>query len=201
MTKEKSNNENGRSMVEMLGVLAVIGVLSVAGIAGYSIAMQSHRTNEILNATSMFYVLAMSQNQGNGPSEKIAYSNVGGTNPSGATLEYENNAITITFNDAKDCTAAKNKLGDKATGDCTNKKLTVKFTDSSQTGPTDEEIMARIDEIDAQVGSNFSKETKEALFPCFKAHLDDYKDPFDCCYCILNAGIDSCSGYEGCQEP
>ncbi len=115
----------GRSMVEMLGVLAVIGVLSVAGIAGYNTAMQSYRTNKILNATSMFYVLAMSQNQGNGPSGKITYSAVGGTDPSGATLEYESNAITITFNDAKDCTMAKNKLGDKATGECPT--LTVSF--------------------------------------------------------------------------
>ena len=32
----KHINENGRSMVEMLGVLAIIGVLSVGGIAGYS---------------------------------------------------------------------------------------------------------------------------------------------------------------------
>ena len=79
----------------------------------------------------MFYVLAMSQNQGNGPSGKIDYSNVGGTNPSGATLEYENNAITITFNDSKDCTAAKNKLGDKVTDDCTNKKLIVNFGEAT----------------------------------------------------------------------
>ncbi len=27
--------ENGRSMVEMLGVLAVMGVLSIGGVAGY----------------------------------------------------------------------------------------------------------------------------------------------------------------------
>ena len=33
-------NEDGRSMVEMLGVLAIIGVLSVAGISGYSMAMR-----------------------------------------------------------------------------------------------------------------------------------------------------------------
>ena len=35
-TKEE---QNGRSMIEMLGVLAIIGVLSVGGIAGYSKAM------------------------------------------------------------------------------------------------------------------------------------------------------------------
>ncbi len=41
--------ENGRSMVEMLGVLAIIGVLSVGGIAGYKMAMERHELNEMLN--------------------------------------------------------------------------------------------------------------------------------------------------------
>ena len=52
------NNENGRSMVEMLGVLAIIGVLSVAGIAGYTMAMNKYRANEIINAASQAAVLA-----------------------------------------------------------------------------------------------------------------------------------------------
>ena len=38
--------QNGRSMIEMLGVLAIIGVLSVGGIAGYSKAMQKYRVNK-----------------------------------------------------------------------------------------------------------------------------------------------------------
>ena len=38
--------ENGRSMVEMLGVLAIIGVLSVGAIAGYSKAMMKYRLNK-----------------------------------------------------------------------------------------------------------------------------------------------------------
>ncbi len=59
-------NENGRSMVEMLGVLAIIGVLSVAGIAGYSMAMKKYRTNEILNAASQLVILAQAQNGGTG---------------------------------------------------------------------------------------------------------------------------------------
>ena len=37
------NNENGRSMVEMLGVLAIIGVLSVGAISGYSTAMNKYK--------------------------------------------------------------------------------------------------------------------------------------------------------------
>ena len=43
------NFENGRSMIEMLGVLAVIGVLSVSGIAGYSKAMMKFKVNKWLN--------------------------------------------------------------------------------------------------------------------------------------------------------
>ena len=38
--------ENGRSMVEMLGVLAIIGVLSVGVISGYSKAMMKYKLNK-----------------------------------------------------------------------------------------------------------------------------------------------------------
>jgi len=42
-------NQNGRSMIEMLGVLAIVGVLSAGGIAGYSMAMQSYKTNQLID--------------------------------------------------------------------------------------------------------------------------------------------------------
>ena len=42
------NLENGRSMIEMLGVLAIVGVLSVGGIAGYSKAMEKFKVNKIV---------------------------------------------------------------------------------------------------------------------------------------------------------
>ena len=42
-------NENGRSMIEMLGVLAIIGVLSVGGIAGYSKAMYRFKMNKTID--------------------------------------------------------------------------------------------------------------------------------------------------------
>ena len=47
------NNENGRSMVEMLGVLAIIGVLSAGGLAGYSKAMFKHKMNSTLDQITM----------------------------------------------------------------------------------------------------------------------------------------------------
>ncbi len=46
-------SENGRSMVEMLGVLAIVGVLSVGTIAGYSKAMMKYRLNQYSQAISM----------------------------------------------------------------------------------------------------------------------------------------------------
>ncbi|MBR1825385.1 MAG: hypothetical protein IJ770_02245 [Alphaproteobacteria bacterium] len=42
------NNQNGRSMIEMLGVLAIIGVLSVGGLAGYAKMMAQYRINTTL---------------------------------------------------------------------------------------------------------------------------------------------------------
>ncbi len=47
------NNENGRSMVEMLGVLAIIGVLSAGGLAGYSKAMFKHKLNTTMEQISI----------------------------------------------------------------------------------------------------------------------------------------------------
>ncbi len=52
--------ESGRSMVEMLGVLAIIGVLSVGGIAGYTMAMNRHKANNIINAANMLSTMAVS---------------------------------------------------------------------------------------------------------------------------------------------
>ena len=49
----KKFNEQGRSMVEMLGVLAIIGVLSVGGIAGYSKAMNKYKINKTTDQVSM----------------------------------------------------------------------------------------------------------------------------------------------------
>ena len=46
-------NEQGRSMIEMLGVLAIIGVLSVGGIMGYSKAMTKYKTNKVIDQVSM----------------------------------------------------------------------------------------------------------------------------------------------------
>ncbi len=52
----KNIQENGRSMIEMLGVLAVIGVLSVGGFSLVSKMQDNQRVNEVIdNITSLAY--------------------------------------------------------------------------------------------------------------------------------------------------
>lgn len=81
--------EQGRSMVEMLGVLAIIGVLSIGGITGYTIAMNRHRTNEILNgAMQRAYLVAAQIASGRTPSlTEFEEETVGGT--------FDSNVITL----------------------------------------------------------------------------------------------------------
>ena len=52
--------ENGRSMVEMLGVLAIIGVLSVGAIAGYSKAMMKYKLNKQIGQINTLLNAALS---------------------------------------------------------------------------------------------------------------------------------------------
>ena len=95
------NNENGRSMVEMLGVLAIIGVLSVAGIAGYSMAMKRYRANEIVNTASVFYTLAEAHYLTSSATYTFAASGL--EKPSGITdMTYTDSNDTITITGAGD---------------------------------------------------------------------------------------------------
>ena len=163
--------ETGRSMVEMLGVLAIIGVLSVAGIAGYTNAMRSYRTNEIVNAISTLYVMGMTQNQGQGTG-KLEYSSIG-TNPSGATLVYENKAITATITDENDCKMVKNKLGDKA-GECTATTgaytLSVSFGETTSSTPDNEENCIQAGKY--WLGPNKSENYLYDQFGCYDSEDD-----------------------------
>jgi len=59
------NSQKGRSMIEMLGVLAIVGVLSAGGIAGYSMAMQSYKTNQLIERMSLLATRIRSLYKGN----------------------------------------------------------------------------------------------------------------------------------------
>lgn len=69
-------NEQGRSMIEMLGVLAIVGVLSVGGIAGYSKAMNKFKTNKLIDQVNMISTnirtLYSSQRNYTGLTNKVA---------------------------------------------------------------------------------------------------------------------------------
>ena len=112
-------NENGRSMVEMLGVLAIIGVLSVAGIMGYTIAMRKYRANEIAQAISMLAVSAKTKNSEIANGENTYVKMVGGKLPSGVTqltadLDSENkfnNTLTVKMETTELCQTVLNNIG------------------------------------------------------------------------------------------
>ncbi|MBO5039195.1 MAG: hypothetical protein J6C85_07075 [Alphaproteobacteria bacterium] len=50
----KRIEEQGRSMIEMLGVLAIVGVLSVGGIAGFNRAMFTYRQMSLMTELAEF---------------------------------------------------------------------------------------------------------------------------------------------------
>ena len=82
--------EYGRSMIEMLGVLAIIGVLSIGGLAGYTMAMNRHRANSVMEYVSRCAVLA--QTRGSGAADDLTATTCGAlmtdTAPIGAAAEY-----------------------------------------------------------------------------------------------------------------
>ena len=132
-------NENGRSMVEMLGVLAIIGVLSVAGIMGYTIAMRRYYANEIAEAISMMGASIKSANGGMGFEEPIHYEDLlSAPKPRYVdTLKAtDDSTIVLVVDENPDlCTGVSNLIGDNhenalyvSTDDCEElSKLTVKI--------------------------------------------------------------------------
>ena len=57
--------QSGRSMIEMLGVLAIVGVLSAGGIAGYSMAIESYKTQALIEKVHLISVTARNLCRGN----------------------------------------------------------------------------------------------------------------------------------------
>ena len=53
LKQQQNQAQDGRSMVEMLGVLAIIGVISLGGIAGYKMAMDRYQANQIANEINL----------------------------------------------------------------------------------------------------------------------------------------------------
>ncbi len=99
---DASPKEQGRSMVEMLGVLAIIGVLSVGAIAGYSKAMFKYKLNKQAESFNMLLNTAIqlqpdllrTVNQGSRISNEFFYK--ANLLPDGMT--FKNNRIYDIFN-------------------------------------------------------------------------------------------------------
>ena len=98
----RNGEEQGRSMVEMLGVLAVVGVLSVGGIAGYTYAMNKHYANELLAGASERAVLVSAQILvGKTPSlNEFNNTTAGGT--FGTVEEFDDGGFGLKVSDVKD---------------------------------------------------------------------------------------------------
>ena len=57
--------QSGRSMIEMLGVLAIVGILSAGGIAGYSMAMNSYKSQALIEKVHLIAQTARAVYKGN----------------------------------------------------------------------------------------------------------------------------------------
>lgn len=79
------NLENGRSMVEMLGVLAVIGVLSIGALQGYSYGISKYLANETVNDVSL-YAMSASQQVLAGH-EELNFSELGNVSSAGYPID------------------------------------------------------------------------------------------------------------------
>ena len=92
-------NENGRSMVEMLGVLAIIGVLSVGGIAGYSKAMNKYKINKTTDQVSMLVanIRTLFSSQGDYEGLTNAQAKQFGVVPNDMYTDDANSVITNAF--------------------------------------------------------------------------------------------------------
>ncbi len=55
LKQTENQNQQGRSMVEMLGVLAIIAILSIGGIVGYKLAMNYYQANQIANEINIMH--------------------------------------------------------------------------------------------------------------------------------------------------
>ncbi len=106
-------NEYGRSMIEMLGVLAIIGVLSIGGLAGYTMAMNRHRANQILDYVARCAVIAQTDGDGTNLATDTACktltgdtavpAGIDGDAATGGTVDKP--VISLTVTDAKIATA------------------------------------------------------------------------------------------------
>ena len=153
MISFNEQSENGRSMVEMLGMLAIVGVLSVGAIGGYSYAMNKHRTNELIyEATkrAQWVGTQLEMNNSNPSINTFGTDSFGGGTFDAVLTNLPNNQIGIVVKDLKEavCDNIKSSIGDntvilaikdeRGTGDVTcDEGLTATLVFNRDLGTTD----------------------------------------------------------------
>ena len=91
--QRKVQKEQGRSMVEMLGVLAIIGVLSIGGIAGYTMAMNRYKANQILDLASKLSIMAQTGAESNPDNWKVSVNALAEEEGYAVVSDYEGAAV------------------------------------------------------------------------------------------------------------
>ena len=132
--KNYKRSQNGRSMVEMLGVLAIVGVLSVGGVYGYGVAMKKHKANELLHQASMLATTISAQamtNDGKLPQTITSFgnSNYGTFSPSTTdALDGKGFSIEISNMDSAVCKQMEKMAGGMVQGaSCSGTTLTLTY--------------------------------------------------------------------------
>ena len=133
------NTQQGRSMIEMLGVLAIIGVLSIGGLAGYTMAMNRHRANQILDYVSRAVVIAQTRGDGTQAitnkncseildGEAVPVSGMGCTVDK--TIGYNNITVSVTNINNRIAAALQNRSGNQVTITSTTNSASFTFASS-----------------------------------------------------------------------
>ena len=127
-------NENGRSMIEMLGVLAIIGVLSVGGLAGYAKMMAQYRINATLQQVQMISAKLSTQAANGGSYEGLSNYTAYRLNalPSEIIDSVNEDDKEITLSNAYagnvKIEAASISSGDCSESSCDNQAYTITYT-------------------------------------------------------------------------
>ena len=94
-----NKTEQGRSMVEMLGVLAVIGVLTIIGIAGFRYALNKHYANQTVERLMRRAVVVAGQANFGQNLSLHEFDENDGEYPISPILEKNSESFTMTVNE------------------------------------------------------------------------------------------------------
>lgn len=186
----KHKNEDGRSMVEMLGTLAIIGVLSIGGIAGYSYGMNKYKANTIIQDIMLRATDAIAQYDATGDANLSEWPT---TTAGKYTIGLEEDTIGIQVDGLPEqlCEMVYNAIKDKAD---------VKFngTISDESTPVDcSNTNSMVFYVDNTIDIARGEQTTP---PTECTTHDDCKAEGVCMGCIIEDGKETGRCEYACQE-